>query len=100
MLTDEFITAVQGGYEHPFLSLMRKNELLNWSPVAPVCAYYGDHDVDVTPPQAVLLGKLASTRSKIKIQSVGPLDHETSMIAAAPLLRNWFDGRAVVNCGS
>ncbi len=99
MLTDEFITAVKGGYEHPFLSLMRKNELLNWSPVAPVCAYYGDHDVDVTPPQAVLLGKLASTRSKIKIQSVGPLDHESSMIAAAPLLRNWFDGGAVANCG-
>lgn len=86
----DVIRAVDENGGHPFLDMLEKNSLLGYEPKAPVRIYYGEADVDVTPAQAKLFGG-----ENVEIMNLGPLDHENSIVAAIPLVLEWFDSLVV-----
>ncbi len=92
MLQASFLAASERNEDHWFLSRLRENSLLDWAPLAPIRVYYGARDVDVTPVQAELLQhNLCAQGGDCTAISVGDVDHDETILHAAPLLRNWFD---------
>lgn len=92
LLTDEVHDAIENDTRHWFLDRLSENELLDWTPQAPVRLYYGERDVDVTPDQALLMQSLGRQRgADVVAVSVGDVDHDGSILLAAPQLRDWFD---------
>lgn len=92
LLTDEVRHAIENDGDHWFLDRLTENGLLDWTPETPIRIYYGDQDVDVTPDQAARMQRLAKERgADVVAVSVGDVDHETSILLAAPVLRDWFD---------
>ena len=61
--------------------------MLDWVPRTPVCGYYRNLDVDVTPAQAA---RMATLGDAVSVRSVGDVDHEESILIAAPLVLDWF----------
>jgi hypothetical protein len=60
-----------------------------------VRAYYGEADADVSPEEARRFAEGSRARgADVEAVCVGALDHEGSLLAAAPTLRAWFDGLA------
>ena len=95
LLTDEVRNAIDNGDAHWFLDRLTENGLLDWTPRSPVRLYYGEQDEDVTPDQAMLMQQLGQERgADVVAVSVGQVDHEASILLAAPLLRDWFDSLA------
>ena len=92
LLTPEFLAAYDAHREHWFLDRLRENNVLDWSPRAPVRVYFGTGDADVTPGQAACLQEnYRSHGGDATAICVGDVDHEGSIVPAAPLIRNWFD---------
>jgi hypothetical protein len=92
LLTAELLAAQESGREHWFLARLAENGLLDWTPQAPIRLYYGERDVDVSPEEAIAFAARARARGADAVaESVGDLDHDASILAAAPKLRDWFD---------
>ena len=92
MLTPGFLADYDAGRETWFVTRLAENSLLDWTPRAPVRLYYGEADVDVAPAEARAAATHFSARGgDVRAITVGALDHEGSLLAAAPLLRAWFD---------
>ncbi len=92
LFNPDFLGAYDAGTDHWFVRRLRENSLLDWSPRAPIRAYYGAADVDVTPPQAGLLQEnFRAHGGDATAICVGDVDHDASLLPAAVLLRNWFD---------
>ncbi len=92
LLHPAFLTAYDGNMDHWFLARLRENGLLDWAPRAPVRVYYGTNDADVTPMQAELLQEHHQARGgNTTAVCVGDVDHDGTILLAAPLLREWFD---------
>jgi hypothetical protein len=92
MLTPEFLTDYDAGRETWFLTRLAENSLLDWIPQAPIRLYYGEADVDVAPEEARSAAThFAASGGDVRAIAVGAVDHEGSVLAAAPLLRAWFD---------
>jgi hypothetical protein len=71
---------------------LRENDLGAFMPRAPVCAYYGSLDVDVSPEEARAQARCwAAHGVDARAIDVGAFDHEASVLEAAPLVRAWFD---------
>lgn len=92
MLTPAFLADYDAGRETWFVARLAENSLYGWKPQAPIRLYFGEADVDVSPEEA----RAAATHftvagSDVRAVSVGAVDHEGSILAAAPLLRAWFD---------
>ena len=92
MFTKEFLDAFDNKKPHWFTDAMGKNEVFGWTPKAPVRLYYGDLDVDVPPQEA----KSAETEFRNRgadatAISVGPYEHDVSILHAVPKVRAWFD---------
>lgn len=92
MLTAGFADTYEKGQPHWFLAALRENGLIDWTPKAPVRAYYGEEDVDVSPQEALALAA-AGTKAGANIQAIstGACDHTGSVYRAVPLVRAWFD---------
>jgi len=92
MLTNDLLNTIDSGGDHWFLRCLRDNSLLDWRPEAPVRAYFGTLDRDVTPEQARLLeNTFRAAGADATAVCVGDVDHDTSLARAAPLIRHWFD---------
>ena len=95
LLTPELLAAQAAGGTHWFLARLAENSLLDWTPRAPIRLYYGERDVDVSPEESIAFAAQMQERGAHAIaESVGDLDHDGSILAAAPKLRAWFDSLA------
>ena len=92
LFSPDFLGAYDAGTDHWLVRRLRENSLLDWSPRAPIRAYYGAADVDVTPAQAGLLQEnFRAHGGDATAICVGDVDHDASLLPAAVLLRDWFD---------
>jgi hypothetical protein len=87
----EFLDACENGTGHWFLDALTENSIVDWTPDAPVRIYYGQNDVDVLPEEALLAeGEMKARGADITAVSVGPWDHNTSVLHAVPAALEWF----------
>ncbi|MDX9974519.1 MAG: lipase family protein [FCB group bacterium] len=92
MLTAEFAEAYDKGQPHWLMTALRENGVINWTPKAPVRAYYGEEDIDVSPQEALTLAAAgAKAGANIQAVSTGACDHTGSVYRAVPQVRAWFD---------
>jgi hypothetical protein len=92
MLAPAFLADYDAGRATWFVARLAENGLLDWTPRAPIRLYAGDADVDVAPEDARIAAAAFTARGgDVRAISVGATDHEGSVLAAAPLLRAWFD---------
>jgi pimeloyl-ACP methyl ester carboxylesterase len=92
MFTKEFLDAFDNKKPHWFLEALDQNEVFRWTPKAPVRLYYGDLDVDVPPQEAKAAeAEFQKRGADAKAISVGPYEHDVSILHAVPKVRLWFD---------
>lgn len=92
MFTKEFLDAFDNKKPHWFIEALEKNEVFRWTPKAPVRMYYGDLDVDVPSQEAKSAeAEFQKCGADAKAISVGPYEHDVSILHAVPKVRAWFD---------
>lgn len=92
MFHPEFLDAFAAGRPNWLADHLRENDLLTFTPRAPVRLYYGGLDVDVSPEEARAQARRWSERgADARAIDVGPFDHEASVLEAAVRVRDWFD---------
>ncbi|MDX9974520.1 MAG: hypothetical protein RBU21_16160 [FCB group bacterium] len=98
MLIPQFLDAYDDGRPTWFLTALAENEVINWTPKAPVRAYYGERDIDVSPEEARALVQTFTGRgADAQAISVGNYDHGGSVMQAIPRARAWFDALSKSN---
>ena len=66
--------------------------MLNWIPKAPVRIYYGENDIDVLPQEALEAEEWMRVQgADVTAISVGPRDHNESVLYAIPAAISWFN---------
>ena len=86
-----FLDAFDHDRPHWFLETFAANSLVDVTPRAPVRLYYGSKDVDVVPDEALTAARAMRTRgADVVAVDVGPVGHDPSMLAAAPLILAWL----------
>jgi pimeloyl-ACP methyl ester carboxylesterase len=92
MFTAEFLAAAEGEGEHWLLDRIAENGLTDWTPKAPVRLYYGSADKDVMPEEALRAEeRFRAKGADVTAVNVGDLDHEGSLLAAAPMILAWVE---------
>jgi pimeloyl-ACP methyl ester carboxylesterase len=98
MFNQAFLDAYDHDQSHWYLDAFAANSLVDVMPRAPVRLYYGSKDLDVVPEEALALERSMRARgADVKAIDVGPVGHDPSMLAAAPLILAWlreFDASA------
>jgi acetyl esterase/lipase len=95
MFEPAFLAGFQAGQPSWLRRRLRENDLVDFTPHCPVRAYYGRLDVDVSPQEArSQAGRWSERGVDARAVDVGDFDHEGSVLAAAPLVRRWFDALA------
>jgi pimeloyl-ACP methyl ester carboxylesterase len=88
----EFLGAFDNQGSHWFLDAIGANSLTDVTPKAPIRLYYGQNDRDVLPAEAISAAKAMAARgADAKAIDVGPVGHDQSMLAAAPLILTWIE---------
>ena len=91
MFNQGFLDAFDHGGSHWFLDTFAANSLVGVTPGAPVRLYYGSKDVDVVPEEALAAARAMRARgADVTAIDVGPVGHDPSMLAAAPLIFAWL----------
>jgi pimeloyl-ACP methyl ester carboxylesterase len=86
-----FLDAFDHDGPHWFLEAFADNSLTDVTPRAPVRLYYGSKDVDVVPEEALAAARAMRARgADVTAVDVGPVGHDPSMLAAAPLILAWL----------
>jgi pimeloyl-ACP methyl ester carboxylesterase len=101
LFTAEFLDSFDKGKPHWFLSALAENDVINWTPSAPVRIYYGDEDLDVPAEEA----RRAETEMRrrgasVTALSVGPFNHLESALRAIPRAIQWFNEGVTAKSGS
>ena len=92
MFNDDFLASYEQGDHNWLRERLAENSLFEWSPRAPIRLYFGSRHGDVSPAEARLESeRLRARGGDVTIVDVGDVDHEGSVLAAAPLLLAWFD---------
>lgn len=87
----QFLEAYEQGRPHWFTSAFASADLTDLAPKAPVRLYYGSKDVDVVPQEAIAAAaRMRARGGKATAIDVGPVGHDPSMLAAAPLILDWL----------
>lgn len=95
MFQPEFLAGFEARRPSWVLRRLRENDLVDFTPRAPVRAYYGRRDVDVSPEEARAQARRWSERgADARAVDVGDFDHDGSVLEAAPRVREWFDALA------
>jgi pimeloyl-ACP methyl ester carboxylesterase len=85
------LRALSGKGNHWLAEALKENEMGDWTARAPIRLYYGSRDVDVPPAEAIATRRqMAARGSPIQATRVGDLDHESSVLAAAPSILGWL----------
>jgi len=91
MFNAAFLDAFDNGGSHWFLDTFAANSLAGVTPRAPVRMYYGSKDEDVVPEEAIAAARAMRARgADVAAVDVGPVGHDPSMLAAAPLILAWL----------
>jgi len=92
LFRQDFLDDYEHGHPTWLLDALAENEAFRWTPKAPVRLYYGEGDTDVSPKEAQAAGIEFSQRgADVTVLSVGPYEHDESVLHAIPLVRRWFD---------
>ncbi len=95
MLTPAVLDAVTEQKPHWFLDRLGENGLQDWVPQVPVRLYYGAGDLDVPHADMLVFAERAwAAGAPVEAIDVGPVDHDRSILEAAPRIIRWFDERA------
>lgn len=89
----EFVDEVLADAAHPFRQLLRENEVLDWTPAAPVTLYHGGGDVDVPfASSAAAFEVLRARGADVRLVNLGDdVDHAAGGLPAYLSARAWFD---------
>ena len=91
MFNQSFLDAFDHDGSHWFLDTFAANSLVGVTPRAPVRLYYGSKDRDVVPEEALAASRAMRGRgADVAAVDVGPVGHDPSMLAAAPLILAWL----------
>lgn len=91
LFNPEFLAAFQRGSPHWFLEALAENDVYDWTPIAPIRIYFGEHDVDVPPEEARRTASEMQQRgADVQAVSVGPVGHDESVLRAVPQALDWF----------
>ncbi|MGH6911391.1 MAG: alpha/beta fold hydrolase, partial [Phenylobacterium sp.] len=91
LFNQDFLDAFDNDRPHWFLKTFAANSLTDMTPRAPVRLYYGSKDVDVVPQEALAAARGMQARgADVVAIDVGPVGHDPSMLAAAPLILAWL----------
>jgi pimeloyl-ACP methyl ester carboxylesterase len=91
MFNQKFLDAFDRNQTHWYLDSFAANSLVDVTPRAPVRLYYGSKDLDVTPEEALAAARSMRARNvDVAAIDVGPVGHDPSMLAAAPLILVWL----------
>jgi hypothetical protein len=94
MFNAAFLDAFDHGGSHWFLETFAANSLTGVTPRAPVRMYFGSKDLDVVPDEALKAAQAMQGRgADVVAVDVGPVGHDASMLAAAPLILAWLRER-------
>jgi pimeloyl-ACP methyl ester carboxylesterase len=92
LFREDFLDATAAGRPTWLGERLRENDLVDFTPRAPVRLYYGRLDVDVSPEEARRQSRRWRDRgADATAVDVGALDHDGSAIEAAVRIREWFD---------
>lgn len=92
MFLPAFVNALEGRGKHWLADSFAENSLVGVVPQAPVRLYYGGSDVDVPPEESVTAAaRMRERGADAAATDVGPLGHDASMLAAAPLILTWLN---------
>ncbi len=92
LFTAEFLGAFDKGKPHWFLNALAENDVMDWTPIAPVRIYYGDDDFDVPAEEARRAeAEMKRRGADVSAISVGPCNHWESALRAIPRAIQWFD---------
>jgi pimeloyl-ACP methyl ester carboxylesterase len=91
MLRDDYLLRFSRGDKGWPGRRMSENDMDGWQPQTPLRLYFGANDIDVSPREATeRAARWAREGANVQAVSVGALDHNGSVIAAVPLVREWF----------
>lgn len=87
-----FLSSFSGTQENWFIQALLKNDVHNWTPQAPIRFYYGSGDKDSMPADTQrTVQQMAERGGNVTAVNVGNKDHNATVLAAVPRVRNWFD---------
>ncbi|MFI4934390.1 MAG: hypothetical protein ACHP7N_07215 [Caulobacterales bacterium] len=91
MFNQDFLTAYDHGGSHWFLDALAANSLTDVTPRAPVRFYYGTKDTEVVNEESLAAARGMTARgANATTFDVGPIGHDASSLAAAPLILAWL----------
>lgn len=91
MFNQAFLDALDRDDAHWYLDSFAANSLVDVTPRAPVRMYYGSKDLDVVPEEALAAARSMRARNAdVTAIDIGPVGHDPSMLAAAPLILAWL----------
>jgi len=91
MFNQGFLDAFDRNEAHWYLDSFAANSLVDVTPRAPIRLYYGSKDMDVVPEEALAAARSMRARNvDVAAIDVGPVGHDPSMLAAAPLILTWL----------
>jgi hypothetical protein len=91
LFTDDFLAAADGDGAHWLLDRFTEHSVVDVTPRAPVRMYYGSEDKDVVPAESIAAAHAMRARgADVTAVNVGPVGHDPSMLAAAPLILAWL----------
>ena len=92
MFNSVFLEDYDRGKPTTLLDMLSLNEVMYWSPEAPLRLYFGENDQDVSPKEAhAAVAEFERRGSDAILVSVGPYGHDESIFRAIPKIRAWFD---------
>ncbi|HRD28503.1 MAG TPA: lipase family protein [Caulobacter sp.] len=91
MFSPAFLALYDRGEPHWYLDTFAAAGVADLTPVTPVRLYYGSQDRDVIPEEARAAERgMRSRGADVTAVDVGPVGHDASMLAAAPLIFAWL----------
>lgn len=92
LLQPAFVQAYLSDPQHPFRRLLRQNDVLDWTPRAPITFFHGRADVDVAYANAERALSVMQTRgANVSLVNVGDtLDHATASMPSYFGAAAWF----------
>ena len=86
-----FLKAFDKDGTHWFLDAIEANDFTDMKSKAPLRLYYGESDIDVVPQEAIKgAERFKESGTNVRAVSVGPVNHDASLLAAAPLIYDWL----------
>jgi pimeloyl-ACP methyl ester carboxylesterase len=91
MFNQGFLDIYDRGGAHWYLDVFAAAGVADMTPATPLRLFYGSQDKDVVPEEAIAAARAMRARgADVTAVDVGPVGHDASMLAAAPLIFAWL----------